>query len=195
MKRKLAIVFFFMAVSLSAQTGIDAGAGSKSKETKSAPVITIAKDMKTFRSIELGMELPAVKKLLLADPLFNYRGEPDVMFTPDRKETIIECSGNSYVKRAYFQFNENKLFIITIVLNSVTLDYFTMFETLSKKYGEPSSLNPDEAVWLFSDARLSLEKPLSVKYIATKTFEKLLESGNAEAKAEDMARDKFLGEF
>jgi hypothetical protein len=168
---------------------------TKKDKTEAASAEPLSKDMKTFRGLELGMDIAAVKKLLLADALFNYRGEPDVMFTPDRKETIIECSGNSYIKRAYFQFNENKLFIITIMLNPVTLDYFTMFSRLSKKYGQPASLNPDEAIWLFPEARLSLEKPLQVKYIAAKVFEKLLEAGKAETKVEDVARDKFLEEF
>jgi hypothetical protein len=155
----------------------------------------VSKNLKAFRGIKLGMEMETVKKILAEDPLFNYRGEPDVTFTPDRKETIIECSGNSYVTRAYFQFHENRVFIITIVLNQDTLDYYTMFTSLVKKYGNPATLNPDEAVWLFESSRLQLEKPLEVKYIATKVFDSLIEAGKAEAAAEDMARDTFLEEF
>ncbi len=35
-----------------------------------------------FRSIELGMELEQVKELLIEDPLFDYRGDPDISFLP-----------------------------------------------------------------------------------------------------------------
>jgi hypothetical protein len=148
-----------------------------------------------FRSIVLGMDMDSVKKLLKTDSLFNYRGEPDVLFTPNRKQSIIECSGNSFVSRAYFQFNEGKLFIITIVLNEKILDYYTMFTTLSKKYGESTALNPEEAVWVFRSTRMSLEKPLRVKYIAIDVFARLKNAGMAEERVQDLTRMKFLEEF
>lgn len=148
-----------------------------------------------FRSITLGMDMESVKKLLATDSLFNYRGEPDVLFTPDRKRTIIDCSGNSFIDRAYFQFSDNRLYIITIVLNARVLDYYTMFTTLVKKYGESTSLDPDAAVWSFSATRMSLEKPLRVKYIAIDVFTRLKDAGVAAERVQDMTRARFLEEF
>ena len=84
---------------------------------------------------------------------------------------------------------------MTIELNAKLLDYFTLFTTLTKKYGESAMLDPDHAVWIFPDIRLSLEKPLSVKYIVIKEFEKLKEAGIAELRYQDIARDKFLDQF
>jgi hypothetical protein len=189
----LFVLFLTIVSPLFSQSTIDFSTKGKDAETKTANPIT--GQIKTFRGYELGMDISVVKKLLAKDALFNYRGEPDVMFTPDRKETIIECAGNSYIERAYFQFNDNRLFILTVVLSQSTLDYYTMFSTLSAKYGQPSSLNPDEAVWETPEVRLSLEKPLSVKYIAIKVFDRLKEAGKAESQAENLARDQFLKEF
>ncbi len=191
MKYGIVIVVSLVFGSLYAQT-------PKSTETSQAtpvPALAFTREAKAFRGIALGLDISSVKKLLLGDQLFNYRGEPDVMFTPDRKQTIIECTGNSYVERAYFQFNEDRLFIVTVVLDQARLDYYAMFVTLSDKYGPPASLNPNEAVWNLAGTRLSLEKPLRVKYIATAVFDKLNETGTTGKAAEDMARDKFLGEF
>ena len=42
-----------------------------------------------FRSIRLGMELEQVKQLLIEDPLFDYRGDPDISFLPLPPQTLI----------------------------------------------------------------------------------------------------------
>ena len=57
-----------------------------------------------FRTVTLGMGLDQVKAALKADPLFRYRGDPDVSFLPQTSQYLIECEGNSYLRRAYFQF-------------------------------------------------------------------------------------------
>lgn len=149
-----------------------------------------------FRGIKLGMHIDTVKELLFDDPFFDYRGDPDVSFLPtDSQRTLIECPGNSFIQRAYFQFHEEKLYIIIIELNQIKLDYYIMFTTLTAKYGDSTSLDPTEAVWIFTDVRLSLEKPLTVKYIGRKVFEELKESGKAEEDLEELTRKKFLEEF
>ena len=70
-----------------------------------------------FRGIELGMELERVKELLREDPCFDYRGDPDVSFLPQTFQTLIECTGNSYIERAFFQFHEKRLAIMILVLD------------------------------------------------------------------------------
>ncbi len=141
------------------------------------------------------MGIDEVKELLLKDPLFDYRGDPDVSFLPVPEQTLIECKGNSYLQRSYFQFHEQKLYIMILALNQKELDYFTMFQTLSRKYGNPDTLSPRSAVWRFEEVRLSLEKPLSIKYIAVQVFEELREKGRAEESWLDMAKQQFLDEF
>ena len=148
-----------------------------------------------FRGIELTMGIEEIKEHLLSDPLFDYRGDPDVSFLPASQQTLIECSGNSYIERAYFQFHEGRLYIMILCLDQKKLDYYTMFSTLSNKYGDPQTLSPSDAVWDFEELRLSLERPLSIKYIDKKSFNDLREKGRAEEGLRDIAKRKFLEQF
>jgi hypothetical protein len=148
-----------------------------------------------FRGIRLGMTLEEVKAGLLADPLFDYRGDPDVSFLPVPEQTLIECRGSSYLDRAYFQFHENRLYIMILALDRSSLDYYTLYTTLTAKYGETSSLSPTDAVWVFPALRLSLEKPLSVKYIDREVFASLQEAGRAEDSLGDLSKERFLEQF
>jgi uncharacterized membrane protein (UPF0127 family) len=132
-----------------------------------------------FRGLELGMELEQVKARLAADALFGYRGDPDVSLLPSPQQTLIECAGASWVRRTFFQFYEGRLLSIILVLDDRRLDYYTLFETLSQKYGGPARLDPAEAVWEFPGVRLSLERPLSVKYLDSGRFDELRKQGQA----------------
>jgi hypothetical protein len=148
-----------------------------------------------FRGIELGMGLEQVKQLLAADPLFDYRGDPDISFLPLPPQTLIETSGSSFIKRAYFQFDREKLFIMILSMDPDRLDYYTLYSTLSHKYGEPTSLDPTEAVWEFEQLRLSLERPLNVKYIDSAVFEALKEEGRVQEDLWEISKDNFLEQF
>jgi hypothetical protein len=149
----------------------------------------------SFRGIGLGMDLSLVKEALNADPLFIYRGDPDVSLLPQSSQALIECRGTTYIDRAYFQFENGKLFIMILVLDRERLDHYSLFTTLERKYGKPSSLSPQETVWLFDSVRFTLERPLTVKYIERKTFETLLQKGAAQEDLELVSREKFLEEF
>lgn len=148
-----------------------------------------------FHGIELGMDLDQVKELLIKDELFYYRGDPDVSFLPTPKQTLIECPGNTYISRAYFQFDKEKLFIMILALNMKEVDYFSMFTTLSEKYGQPAYLDPSAAVWSSEEIRLSLEKPLSVKYIHLSVFNQLRDQGKSKEGILEYYRKEFLKEF
>ncbi|OHD21053.1 MAG: hypothetical protein A2V99_05325 [Spirochaetes bacterium RBG_16_67_19] len=148
-----------------------------------------------FRGVSLGMGLEQVKERLAADALFGYRGDPDVSLLPTPQQTLIECSGASWVRRAFFQFHEGRLFSIILVLDDRRLDYFTLFDTLSRKYGGSTRLNPTEAVWEFPGLRLSLERPLSVKYLDSGVFSALREQGQAGEALTDASKKMFLEEF
>ncbi len=148
-----------------------------------------------FRSIRLGMELEQVKQLLIEDPLFDYRGDPDISFLPLPPQTLIETSGSSFIRRAYFQFDQDLLYIIILSMDPDRLDYYTLYSTLSGKYGQPTSLDPTEAVWQFDGLRLSLERPLSVKYIDSTVFEALKEEGQVQEDLWEISKDNFLQQF
>jgi hypothetical protein len=141
------------------------------------------------------MGLEQVKSALLADPLFSYRGDPDVSFLPQTSQYLIECSGNAYLKRAYFQFADSRLYIMILVLDPQKLDHFSLFSALTAKYGQPTSLDPAETVWQTDVERFSLEKPLTVKYIDATTFSALLSQGGAQKDLEQLSREKFIEQF
>ena len=148
-----------------------------------------------FRSIQLGMELEEVKQLLIDDPLFDYRGDPDISFLPLPPQTLIETSGSSFIRRAYFQFDEDLLYIIILSMDPDRLDYYTLYSTLSEKYGPPTRLDPTEAVWQFERLRMSLERPLNVKYIDSAVFEALKEEGQVQQDLWEISKDNFLKQF
>ncbi len=148
-----------------------------------------------FRGISLGMGIDQVKSALKADPLFRYRGDPDVSFLPQSSQYLIECDGNSYLRRAYFQFADSRLFIMILVLDPLRLDHYSLFSALSTKYGPPSSLSPQDSVWESDTVRFSLERPLTVKYVDNKTFAALLSTGGAQKDLDELSRETFIGQF
>jgi hypothetical protein len=148
-----------------------------------------------FRSISLGMGLDQVKKALAADPLFAYRGDPDVSFLPQTDQYLIECPGTTYLRRAYFQFADSRLFIMILVLDTQKLDHYSIFSALSTKYGPPGNLSPQESVWQSDTVRLSLERPLTVKYVDNKTFSAILAKGGAQKDLDQLSREKFIEQF
>lgn len=148
-----------------------------------------------FRGIELGMGLEQVKEKLAADALFGYRGDPDVSLLPTPQQSLIECTGSSYVRRAFFQFHEGRLFVLILVLEPARLDYYTLFSTLSRKYGNPARLDPSEAIWEFAGVRLALERPLNVKYLDLAVFDSLREQGQAQEALSGVSRQSFLEQF
>jgi hypothetical protein len=141
------------------------------------------------------MEMEQAKAAIGLDPLFRYRGEEDVSFLPQSRQSLIECGGTTYVRRAYFQFSDSRLFIMILVLDPQKIDRYSLFQTLSRKYGEPASLDPQESVWQSDAVRFSLERPLTVKYIDRKAFSSQLAKGGAPQDYELLSRESFLGQF
>jgi len=150
---------------------------------------------RAFRGLSLGMELELAKQALAADPLFRYRGDPDVSFLPQTGQPLIECAGTAWVRRAYFQFADSRLLIMILVLDTQKLDHYSLFTSLSGKYGQPSSLSPQESVWRSEEVRFSLERPLTVKYIDAAAFSRIVSRGAAVEDLEKLSRETFIEQF
>ena len=148
-----------------------------------------------FSSIELGQTMAEVERNLKEDPNFDYRGSPDVSLLPQQDRKLIETAGNVFVERAFFQFYEDRLYIIILQLNGQRVDHYSMYRTLVRKYGDPNSLSPAESVWLSEAVRMSLERPLTVKYVDRQVFDQLRESGKMEQSVQELSRTKFLEQF
>jgi hypothetical protein len=154
-----------------------------------------------YREMKLGMSLEELKAALAADGLFTFRGDRDISVLHPVKgenlvtENLVETSGLSFIRRAYFQLRGDKVFIMGFSLDPEKIDHYSVFTRLRNKYGDPASLNPREAVWETEETRLSLERPLTVKYIDMTVFNEIAEQSKTEAANQVLLREKFINEF
>ncbi len=179
-----------------AATGAIASAQEAPRATEAAASAEGSRTVpRSFRDIELGMSMEEVQAALAADGIFVYRGAPDVSLLPRPDESLIEVAGMSFVRRAFFQFYEGKLFVMIFALNEKEMDHYSVFTSLSTKYGKPDSLSPSESVWVDEATRMSVERPLAVKYIDMAVFDALKAKGQAQKSYEEILRADFLGGF
>ncbi|MCQ2586972.1 MAG: hypothetical protein MJ174_02570 [Treponema sp.] len=154
-----------------------------------------------YQNIKLGMDLEETKEELVKNPDFGYHGDRDVSLLPGgNKQVLIETdaefsTSTNFLTRCWFQFYENKLYIITINLNKEKIDYYSMFTTLTDKYGLPTKLDPKKAIWENDEYTMILEKPVSIKYIEKATYNQLLTSANVEKSGFEITKQMFMDEF
>jgi hypothetical protein len=160
-----------------------------------APAAAGAKLPRSFRGISLGMNLEALKAALAADDLFAFRGDRDVSLLPQSDQTLIETTGLSFVRRAFFQLKDDALFMMAFSLDTDKVDHYSVFTAFVADYGEPSALDPAQAVWLSDETRVSVERPLTVKYIDRAAFDKLAEDSKVVESRGAVLRKEFLDGF
>ncbi len=149
-----------------------------------------------FAKVQLGMSVDELKDALKKDHQFGYRGDRDVSLSPTDGETLIETDATyepfSFLERCWFQFSEEKLYIITINLDQSKVDHYSVFSELCKKYGNPVEISPKKSVWRDDSVIMSLEKPLALKYVDAKAYEKKTESSNVQKTTAEQAKEHFL---
>jgi hypothetical protein len=166
-----------------------------------ASVIPIAEEMPTagvpraYRGFSLGMNLADLKAALTADSDFLFRGDRDVSFLPRSGENLIECAGRGFIVRSFFQLRDEQVFIITLTLNTNLVDHYSVYQSFVTKYGEPDTLSPAKSVWEDDAVIVSIEKPLTIKYIDKAVYTSILENGKLEKSNELFLREQFLNEF
>ena len=148
-----------------------------------------------FRGLFLGQPLDDLKRALTRDGLFQFRGDRDVSFLPVREQTLVETTGLSYIRRAFFQLSDGAVFIMSFSLDTRLMDHYSVFTSFIRKYGEPVTLSPGEAVWETEETRVSIERPLTVKYIDKKVFDRLIEESRTRERLELLTREEFLSDF
>lgn len=148
-----------------------------------------------FQEFTLGQSLEEVKDLLGRSPSFRYRGEPDVTFLLRPNTHLIEVEGGFFIRRGLFQFREDRLIVITLELDPSRIDYFSVFTTLSEKYGPPDRLDPAGAFWQDEDVVVSVEKPLSVKYQDRRALEEIRRAVGVRQTIQALTREQFLRQF
>ena len=148
-----------------------------------------------FRSLSLGLGLDDLKSALIRDDLFLFRGDRDVSFLPIREETLVETTGLSFIRRAYFQLSEGQVYIMSFSLNTRIIDHYSVFTSFVRRYGEPVSLNPREAVWESDETRVVIERPLTIKYIDMTVFNRLIAQSRTLESRQLLRREEFLADF
>lgn len=176
-----------------AQAASDAGPSALSPADSKPAADTKKTAARGFRGLELGMDREAAIAALKKDPIFSYRGPEDLSLLPSPNQSLIEVSGLSFVRHGYFQFYEGKLWTIIIELNPDKVDHYSVYTSLAKKYGEPALIDPKEARWEDKSTRMALERPLSLRYMDMKVYDKLREGESAKASAQELDRQGFLG--
>ena len=150
-----------------------------------------------YKSIQLGMGIDNTKDALIKDTDFGYHGDRDVSLLPGENRVLIETDaerglGSNFLTRCWFQFSNDSLYIITINMNKERIDYYTVFTTLREKYGEPDNITPQAATWKNDSVTMSLEKPLTLKYIDNEVFKSLQNSSNISPAAREHTQKMFL---
>jgi hypothetical protein len=148
-----------------------------------------------FRSLYLGMSLEELKSALTKDSYFNFRGDSDVSLLPARDQSLVETTGSLFIRRAFFQFRDGELFIMALVMDTNQIDYYSMFTNFVSKYGEPAYLDPKETVWENEDTRISIERPLTVKYIDKLIFNDIIDESAVNESGRVQLRHDFINEF
>lgn len=180
---------FISAAALAAQTPPKPVNGKPAESAAVKPVPS------AFRAFTLGMELDALKTALAADELFTFRGDRDVSLLPKSEQVLIETTGLSFIRRAFFQLKDGKVFMMAFTLDPDKVDHYSVFTSLAAEYGDPASLDPREAVWTSSSVRLSIERPLTVKYIDKIVFDELARNASVKKSKEFVLREEFLNGF
>jgi hypothetical protein len=150
-----------------------------------------------YKDILLGMSLEDTKQELIKDTDFGYHGDRDVSLLPGENRMLIETDaerglGSNFLTHCWFQFANDQLYIITINMNHARIDYYSIFTTLKEKYGEPDTITPQAATWKNSEVTMSLEKPLTLKYIDNETFKSLQTSSNIAPASSEVTQQMFL---
>ncbi|MCQ2611549.1 MAG: hypothetical protein MJ169_07345 [Treponema sp.] len=150
-----------------------------------------------FGGVTLGMSVDAAKEALKKNGDFGYNGDADVSLLPGENRVLIETDAQvfaqwSYLDRCWFQFYEDSLYTIMINFNKKKMDYYSLYSSLVKKYGEPKEFSPERALWENDSIRMTLERPLVIKYIDLKVFNELQSQSRVEKTGREKMREEFL---
>jgi hypothetical protein len=147
-----------------------------------------------YGDIQLGMTFYEVTDALARNSAFGYRGEPDVSLLPSPNRVLIETAGprTSVFERCWFQFYDERLYIITLSLNRTHTDHYSVFSTLCFKYGDPATLTSEKTVWQNDAVIMSLERPLTLRYVDAQVFQQLLDASSVDQSAAENMREQFL---
>lgn len=195
MKKCIAGILFFFLSFCFAQENSERELSNEASASQQSEEIVFSELPHGYRDIMLGMDIESVKTALKADGIFGYRGERDISLLAGKNRSLIETAGVSNIKRAWFQFYDEKLYVITIQMNTDKIDYYSVYSALCKKYGDPNTLDPKRSIWKNETVAMILERPLALKYIDVSVFNELIEKSKTDKAYTDILREEFINDL
>jgi len=157
-------------------------------EEVSAPVEKqLLSDAMGFLGIHIGMNREQVLRNAESNDLITVPKNRDVDFFPVEEREILTLSVKPEIPFIYLQFFDDVLYAITVIFDERYMDYYTLSDSLQKKYGEYTSLTPQWRQWKLDRVTVKVEKPAVVKYIALKDF---LEAASFDGRAPGLDMEK-----
>ena len=77
-------------------------------------------------------------------------------------------------------------------MNQEKMDHYSVFSTLTKKYGNPNALNPKKSTWENSKVIMALERPLALKYTDKIVADQIKNQALVDKTAMEKIREQFL---
>lgn len=149
-----------------------------------------------YPNYPFGSSFDEISTLLKEDTSFQYAPE-DVSFLRTPVRRIISTKGSLFFTRGEFLFNESdQLYTVVLNFNREQIDFFTLFNQLRTKYGEPESYTPKKgAIWRNETLTLSLEYPLTLKYLANGLINDISAREREQETLLRQRRQEFLEQF
>jgi len=148
-----------------------------------------------FGAITLGSSLDETIDELRASQFFIFNEDQDISRIPNSTNALITVAGEIHIESAFFQFDQERLISIQFILDTAIIDHFSIYTFLQNKYGEPQELNPTIIAWESESVRLSLEKPLIIKYIDLQFFTSQREERTIQRSEREERINAFLEEL
>lgn len=145
-----------------------------------------------YGELKLGESYERIRELLEQSNDFQYNSQR-MSWTAD--SPTISAEGRGHIRKGYFQFHDQKLYSIILVLDENKLDYYTLFNTFEKRYGAFSELSPAQVKWTGNSSSLALEKPLTVKYLDLELHRQFLDTSMVDKAEGEVSREGFLEKF
>ena len=147
---------------------------------------------KGYRSIKLNMNKEQVISQLKKESIFDTSDQEKLTFRNEPDKEILKTNGVNFIKMAYFHFHNNVLYQITLDIDQNKLSYNDILMTLQNKYGKPINFSPGTADWENDAVKLSLQRPVMIKYYSIKIIKEILDETKEPLNFYKISREKFL---
>ena len=121
-----------------------------------------------FGEIALGSDMESTIANLIKNPLISLdRKYKESDIYSEVSDSFISINQNKFFRSGYFLFQDNSLYSITIRYQEKQVGFLDLLNTLNNKYGKGSFLDANTVAWEYDNKQLILERPTTLKYIAT----------------------------